>query len=240
MTEATTAPQGIGGVVFDKDGTLFDFSLSWGGFTRRLIGTLASDDAHRSRLALALGYDLDTGSFDPASPVIADTAEEIADSLLPHLADTPRLALIAQLNDMVARAEMTEAVPLVPLFSALRARGLRIGLATNDVESAARAHLAAVGVVEMFDAVYGADSGHGAKPGPGMLLAFAQATGLQPDRVIMVGDSRHDLLAGRSAGMRTVAVLTGIASAEDLAPLADAVLRDIGDLPGWIDARHAG
>jgi phosphoglycolate phosphatase len=73
-----------------------------------------------------------------------------------------------------------------------------------------------------------------------MLLAFAQATGLQPDRVIMVGDSRHDLLAGRSAGMRTVAVLTGIASAEDLAPLADAVLRDIGDLPGWIDARHAG
>ena len=36
----------------------------------------------------------------------------------------------------------------------------------------------------------------------------------------MVGDSTHDLRAGRAAGMRTVAVLTGLAGADELAPLS--------------------
>ena len=47
----------------------------------------------------------------------------------------------------------------------------------------------------------------------------------------MVGDSRHDLIAGRAAGMATLGVLTGVAGAEDLAPLADLVRPDIGHLP---------
>jgi phosphoglycolate phosphatase len=55
----------------------------------------------------------------------------------------------------------------------------------------------------------------------------------------MVGDSRHDLQAGRSAGMRTVAVLTGIATARDLEGLADVILPDIGAIPGWLDGLSA-
>jgi phosphoglycolate phosphatase len=39
--------------------------------------------------------------------------------------------------------------------------------------------------------------------------------------------------------MRTVAVLTGIAGAEELAPHADVVLRDIGALPAWLDGLNA-
>jgi len=67
-----------------------------------------------------------------------------------------------------------------------------------------------------------------------MCLAFTRALGLDPARVAMVGDSRHDLVAGRAAGMRTVGVLTGLAGSADLAPLADVVLADIGALPGWL------
>ena len=125
------------------------------------------------------------------------------------------------------------------VLTALRGRGLRLGLATNDAEAPARAHLAAHGVAHLFDSISGFDSGHGAKPGPGMLLAFAAHCGLAPARVVMVGDSRHDLMAGRAAGMRTVAVLTGIAGADQLAPLADAVLPDIAALGGWIDSLAA-
>jgi phosphoglycolate phosphatase len=52
----------------------------------------------------------------------------------------------------------------------------------------------------------------------------------------MVGDSRHDLTAGRAAGMRTIGVLTGLATAQDLAGDATAVLDHIGHLPAWLDA----
>ncbi|MBC7158321.1 MAG: HAD family hydrolase, partial [Rhodobacteraceae bacterium] len=132
------------------------------------------------------------------------------------------------------------AVPLAPLMRRLAERGLALGLATNDAEGAAHAHLEAVGIAAHMAFVAGYDSGFGAKPRPGMLLAFADRVGLAPARIAMVGDSRHDLLAGRAAGMRTVAVLTGPARAEELAPLADVVLPDIGHLPGWIDSLAAG
>jgi len=107
---------------------------------------------------------------------------------------------------------------------------------TNDTEYGARAHLGAAGVLERFDFIAGFDSGHGAKPAPGPLLAFARAVSVAPDRVVMVGDSTHDLIAGRRAGMACIGVLTGTALAEDLAPFADAVLPDIGHLPGWLAA----
>lgn len=233
----------IDAVVFDKDGTLFDFRKSWSGYVRRVIAELAGAGEggvrHKAELARALGFNPEAGDFQPDSPVIAGTAEDIADHLLPLLPGWDHAALVDRLNAQSTEAEMTESVPLVPLIGALRARGLRIGLATNDIEAAGRAHLAAVGVDRLFDAILGADSGHGAKPGPGMLLAFARGVGVTPARVLMVGDSRHDLIAGREAGMQTVAVLTGVATAADLAPLADAVLPDVGALPAWIDARRA-
>ncbi len=99
--------------------------------------------------------------------------------------------------------------------------GLALGVATNDAEAPARAHLAAVGQEHAFDFIAGYDSGFGGKPGPGMCLGFAKAVGLVPEHVLMVGDSTHDLEAGRAAGMRTVAVLTGMAEAEVLAPIGD-------------------
>ena len=67
-----------------------------------------------------------------------------------------------------------------------------------------------------------------------MCLAFAEDQRLEPARCVMVGDSCHDLEAGRRAGMATVAVLTGVAERAELAPLADVVLADISHLPAWL------
>jgi phosphoglycolate phosphatase len=229
----------IDALLFDKDGTLFDFRISWGRWASGFLAGLARDSAHAEALGRAIGFDAGTLGFAPDSPVIAATAADIAAALAPHLDGVSVAELTGRIDDTAGAAPMSEAVPLRPLLSALRGRGLRLGVATNDSEAPARQHLAAHGITDCFDFIAGYDSGHGAKPGPGMCLAFAAACGLEPRRVAMVGDSRHDLEAGRAAGMRTVAVLTGIAGARDLAPLADVVLPDIGALPGWLDALSA-
>ena len=225
----------IDGLLFDKDGTLFDFRISWGGWAAGFLASLARDPDHAARLGRAIGFDATTLTFAPDSPVIAATAADIAAALAPHLDGISLADLTDRINDTAGSAPMSQAVPLRPLLDGLRARGLRLGVATNDTEAPARQHLATHGITDCFDFIAGYDSGHGAKPGPGMCLAFAASQGLQPSRVAMIGDSRHDLEAGRAAGMRTVAVLTGIATAADLAALADVVLPDIGALPGWLD-----
>jgi phosphoglycolate phosphatase len=231
---------GIRGLLFDKDGTLFDFMATWGQWTRDLLDDLAAGSADLSEtLARAVGYDRATGSFAADSPVIAHTPAEIADALLPHLPGSSPMALVARMNALSATAGQVEAVPLAPLFRQFRDMGYRIGLVTNDSEEPARAHLARAGLTPLFDYVAGSDSGHGAKPEPGPLLAFAGRFGLRPAEVLMVGDSRHDLVAGRAAGMQTAGVLTGLAGRGDLDPLADVVLPDIGHLPLWLERRKA-
>lgn len=224
----------IEGLLFDKDGTLFDFRASWGRWAKDFLTRIATDAAHARRLGRAIGFDLDSGAFAPDSPVIAATAADIAAALQPELPGMTVAELTEWIDASAGQAPMSEAVPLRPLLSALRGRGLRLGVATNDSEVPARRHLANHGITDCFDFISGYDSGHGAKPGPGMCLAFARALGLDPARVAMVGDSRHDLDAGRAAGMRVVAVLTGIAGREELEPHADVVLADIGALPGWL------
>lgn len=228
----------IQGILFDKDGTLFDFNATWGNWARVLLHDLAEGNAARAAsLGTAVGFDLETGRFERDSPVIAHTPDEIALALLPQLPGKSLAALVAQMNALAASVALAPAVPLAPLLASLRARGLRLGIATNDAESATRSQLSSIGIDGYFDFVAGFDSGHGGKPAPGMLLAFASTVRLSPGAVAMVGDSRHDLVAGRAAGMRTVAVLTGLATADELAPLAETVLPDIGHLPHWIDAQ---
>ena len=226
----------ISALLFDKDGTLFDFTASWADWTDRVIEDLAGGAADRAdALARALGFDRSTGRFSPGSVSIAGTVAEQSALLAPLLPQMTQRDLRRYLTEAAVEAEMRPAAPLGPLLDGLRARGLTLGVATNDAERAARAHLADAEITDRFAFVAGYDSGFGAKPAPGMCLAFAEAVEVPPSRVAMIGDSLHDLTAGRAAGMATVGVLTGTADRATLAPHADCVLDSIADLPDWLD-----
>ena len=183
-----------------------------------------------ARVGADMGCDLATRRFAPDSIAIAGTPQQVVDALAPHFPDRLPADLLDLINAAASAAPQREAVPLRPFLQGRRDRGLRLGVATNDAEHPARAHLLAAGVVDMFDFIAGFDSGHGGKPSPGQLHAFAAHVNLPAASVAMIGDSVHDLEAARVAGMLRVAVLTGPATAEDLAPYADLVLPDIGHL----------
>lgn len=222
------------GILFDKDGTLFHFARTWESWAGAFIGRLAGGDGELAgAIGAAIGFDHAGGRFTRDSLAIAGTPDQMAGALEAIL-DLPAGEIEALMNEEAARVEQHEAVPLAPLLARLSALGLKLGVATNDAEAPARAHLEAAGVIGHFDYIAGYDSGHGGKPDPGMCTAFARACSLTPERVVMVGDSRHDLVAGRRAGMQVVAVLTGLAGDDELAGLADAVLPDIGHLPDWL------
>ncbi|GAB5445263.1 HAD family hydrolase [Gymnodinialimonas sp.] len=226
----------IKGIVFDKDGVLFDFQKTWGAWAHRMIDALSGGDAGvGQRLADALAYDLQTRKFRPDSFVIAGPAHHMSEAIAAQLPGRRLSDIHDFLVEEASKTPLTPAVPLRPTLMGLRDRGLKLGVATNDAEVSAKAHLASQDALDLFDLICGFDSGFGAKPDPGMCLAFAQTTGIAPDALVMVGDSTHDMEAGRAAGFTCVAVLTGVATAEDLAPHADAVLPDIAALGRWLD-----
>lgn len=223
-------------ILFDKDGTLFDFAATWEAWAAGFLLRAADGDrARAAEVGVAIGFDLRTRSFAPDSVAIAGTPEEVAAALMPHFPGAEVESFLDMINEEAEAAPQAEAVPLAPFLDGLKTRGLALGVMTNDAEAVAHAHLTHSGVIDRFDFIAGFDSGFGAKPSPDPLLAFCDAVAVDPTLAVMVGDSTHDLIAGRRANMRTVGVLTGMADAPTLTLYADIVLPDIGHLPRWLD-----
>lgn len=224
------------GLVFDKDGTLFDFNATWAAFAKSTLSELARDQAHLEQLAEVMGYDLEAVRFLPNSCFISETMNSWASRIAPYLGmDLDEVK--GFFHDRSLYVEQVPTTDLDRFFLDLKREGYLLGIATNDSERPARAHLTAHGILEHFDFIAGSDSGFGAKPAAGQLEAFCAATGLLPENCAMIGDSPHDLRAGRAAQMCAIGVLTGPMPREVLEPDADTILTSIQDLPAWLTQR---
>lgn len=229
----------VRGILFDKDGTLFDFSKTWEAWAASFLRRIGNDEHHATLLGAAVGFDLPAQRFARDSIVIAGTPAEVAQALTHQLPGRSNAEMLSLINEEAEKAPQSEVVPLKPFINELKAKGYYVGVVTNDAEQPARAHLDAAGVTSLFDFIAGFDSGFGAKPDAGQLLAFAKYMRIAPETVLMVGDSTHDLIAAERAGMRAVGVLTGLADEQSLTPLADTVLAHIGHLPTWLDQQKS-
>lgn len=204
-----------------------------------LLRRLARGDERAAEAAgRGLGFDYRRNRFKPDSFVIAGTPAQIFERLQIEFPAWSAPELYREIEESSEAAALAEAVPLRPLLSDMVRNGFRLGVATNDSESVARAHIRDAGITDMFEFVAGSDSGFGAKPDPGMLHAFCAHTGIAPASALYVGDSLLDLEAGRRAGIETVGVLTGMADRKELSPMAAAVFDDIGQLPDWLERRN--
>jgi phosphoglycolate phosphatase len=228
----------IAGILFDKDGTLLRYDESWGPVNREAARIAAAgNESLEAQLLFAAGMDPVSGHTRPDSLLAAGNAAEIAVGFVSAGSPLDVLELTQLLDALFVRA--TEfAVPVADLgglFGRLRVRGFKLGVASSDNEQSIRQTALRFGFIDHLDFVAGYDSGHGVKPGPGMLLAFCSAVCLDPSRVAMVGDNNHDMHMGQAAGAGLkVAVLTGTGSRETLATAADLCLDDITLLEGLL------
>ncbi len=225
----------IRGILFDKDGTLFDFASTWEPAYREAVAALASaagDATLAQRLLTKAGQDPETGRIDPASPLACGSSDEI----IALWRAEPALAAVedcAQRVHGIFRRHATGAArpvtDLAALFRRLRRRGLRLGVATMD--TTANARLSLERVAGMLDFIAGYDAGFGAKPDPRVVHAFGAHTGLASAELAVVGDAVSDLCMARGAGAGlAVGVLTGVTPRAALEPVADHVLDSVADL----------
>ncbi|WP_132955287.1 HAD family hydrolase [Rhizobium sp. BK251] len=228
----------IGGILFDKDGTLLDYDASWLPVNRELARIAARGDAALAdRLLLACGMDPQTGHIVPDSLLAAGNTRQISDGLVAAGSPVPTDELTERLDALFADAARFS-VPVTDLaafFRRMHERGYKLGIASSDNELSIRHTAERFGFADYVDYIAGYDSGFGTKPEPGMVLGFCAATGLQPSEVAVVGDNNHDLHMAMSAeaGLR-IAVLTGTGSRESLADASHYCLDDITALEGLL------
>ena len=70
----------IAAILFDKDGTLYDFYRTWGALTEQAALFVAGGDAERARFLMEnSGKDPLTGKYAPSSPIAAGSNREIVE-----------------------------------------------------------------------------------------------------------------------------------------------------------------
>ena len=120
------------------------------------------------------------------------------------------------------------------LVEALSGRGMPLAIATGKSRVGLERSLQATGLGRYFDAFRCADQTH-SKPHPAMLLELADELALSPARLLMIGDTTHDLEMAAAAGAKAVGLTHGahdVTALRRLAPLA--LFDSIADLHRWL------
>lgn len=195
--------EGIRAVLFDLDGTLIDSAPDLGAAadkmrTSRGLPSLPlavyrpmAGAGARGMLGIALGI----GPEDPEFPALRE-------EFFRHYEQ--RMTRTTHAFDGVAQ-----------LVAALTQRQLAWGVVTNKSMRFTGPLTTAMPLFSSAAAVVGGDSTPHAKPHPAPLLEAARQLGLPPASCVYVGDDERDILAGKAAGMRTVAAVYGYLGGKD-------------------------
>lgn len=214
----------IKGVLFDLDGTLID--------TEKLYQRFWVEAANR------LGYPMKHEHALAIRAMAAVYAEPLLRQLVcPEFDYHAVRELRREIMEAYIDEHGVEAKPgLLPLLEALKARGLRIGLATATPEPRARKYLRMVGAEAYFDAVTCASMVKKGKPAPDIYLLAAERTGVLPGEALAVEDAPSGVQSAHAAGIRTVLIPDRDEPDEQLRALCYAIVPSLGDVLGLVRA----
>ncbi|TSE26924.1 Phosphoglycolate phosphatase [Tepidimonas thermarum] len=209
-----TRRQAFQAVLFDLDGTLLDTAPDLGHAANLM----------RERRGLP---PLDEAYYRPRASSGARGMIEAAFGLTPQHPDYEAFRL--EYLDTYGAVLTRRTQPfdgVADVIAALERAGLPWGVVTNKVERFALPLTAAIPLFTHAATVVGGDTTPHAKPHPAPLLEAARRLDVVPDACLYVGDDERDIVAGRAAGMGTVAARYGYlgVDADVEAWAADAVI----------------
>ncbi len=209
-------------IVFDWDGTVMDstavIACSIQAACRDLDLTVPSDEAARHVIGLGLAQALRHAVPDAPEAMHAPLVERYRHHFL---AQDQAIPLFKGAKETI-----------IELFDA----GYALGVATGKNVAGLNRALDATGLKSYFHATRTAEQTL-SKPDPAMLFELMEELAVSAGRTLMVGDTTHDVLLAKNAGVDVVAVAFGAHPAEQLLALEPlALVRDFEELRAWFKA----
>lgn len=186
----------VNAVLFDLDGTLADTAPD----------LLAALDGIRARLGL------EPLDHEALRHLVALGAAGLLDAGLPELSAEHRESVRDEFLESYRARCWHHSRPfpgIQELLDNLDARAIPWGVVTNKLESLARPVLEQAGWLTRAVCLVAGDTASAPKPSPKPVLAACAAMGVSPGHVLLVGDDRRDVDAGRAAGTTTAVALWG-------------------------------
>ena len=211
-------------IAFDWDGTLYDSTKIIVRCIQAAVvdvgGARPSDTAAAYVIGMAL------------MQALAHAAPDVPPEKYTELGNRYRYHYLQHQDDL----SLFEGV--LPMLDGLKARQHLLTVATGKSRRGLDEALRTVELAGVFDGSRTADETAG-KPDPLMLHELMQEFGVEPSRVLMIGDTTHDLQMAVNAGCASVGVSYGAHTPEDFGALNPLhVAHSVADLNQWL-ARNA-
>ncbi len=211
-------------IAFDWDGTLFDSTT----LITRCIQAAVVDVGGRAPSDKDAAYVIGLGLMQ----ALAHAAPDVPQSKYPELGARYKHHYAVHQNDISLFAG------ILPLLADLKARNHVLAVATGKSRRGLNDALKSVELQGVFDGSRTADETAG-KPDPLMLRELMQEFGVEPGRVLMVGDTTHDLQMALNAGCPSVGVSYGAHEPDAFTALNPRfVAHSVAELHAWF-ATHA-
>lgn len=216
-------PRPLAGVFFDLDGTLVD----------------SARDMHDALAALCGERGLETPSFETVRETVSRGARAVLRCAIgdDEAAVDAALPRFLELYVATGMANTHAFAGIDALLDVLEARGVPWGVVSNKAAALVALVMVKLGYDGRAAAVVGGDTLPQRKPDPAPVLHACAMANVVPAQCVYVGDDPRDVLAGRAAGLYTVAAGWGYldgADPRDWQP--DAISATPGELATLLDA----
>lgn len=210
-------------VIFDWDGTLMDSTFSIVESIQLASADVGLPVPSTMQASWIIGLSLESGLYKAVPELTAD--------LMPAFIERYRHHFFQRDKSI----KMFDGA--VPMLAELRQRTIPISVATGKSRAGLDRVLRAVELVGYFNTTRCADETQ-SKPDPQMLHEIMWELDLEPDRVLMVGDTTHDIHMAHNAGMDSLAVTYG---AHDVPTLEKSeptvIVESVPEMREWIFGR---
>ncbi len=231
----------IKGILFDKDGTLIDFSL-WRDAGIKTIKTIMDeynleDEKLFKELQKSIGI-IENG-VEPFGALAYKSHDDVA-AELHFLLNKHRKVDLKQFQSHVSEllrkevlredVEFKEIADIKELYSFLNSKGIKMGLATADSQQSAMHMINKLNLNECFEFIGSYDGVMKQKPNKDMCVRFCNMYGLKPNEIAIVGDSYNDMMFAKNSGAIGVGVLSGVSCKINLKDIANVIIPSIDSL----------
>jgi len=233
-------------VIFDKDGTLVDFTATWVPLIRSrvqfLLEALGRDGDLETFLLRSWGIDPLSGSVDPRGPCpVSPRSEEIVIGTMAlyqkgYPWDEAKqwvMKAFDQADATTNRKTLLRPVDgIQTLLRRLKRDGFSLALATSDERRDTEVVLSSLGLETLFDALVCAGEVDPPKPDPEAILTLCHRLSIPPGETIFIGDTVTDMIMGKRAQVAlTIGIVEGgVTPRDELERVADVVFDSIRDL----------
>jgi len=191
-----SASPDVRGVILDVDGTLVD-----------------SNDAHARAWVEALkdaGFDV---PFDRVRPLIGMGGDKLLPEVTGLPEENPRAKRAGKKRGQIFKERFLPSLRAFPqtreALLRMREAGLKLAVASSAEPEELKALLRIAGAEELVVGASSADDAGRSKPDPDVVHAALARLALDPNRVVMIGDTPYDVEAASRAGVRAIAFRCG-------------------------------